>query len=189
MVDLEKLDLVYSPVLLFECVGKSNQLHLIRTEWICSLIECSCSRPASDGGLMSGLGLSCSTMADTIGSTAGGMLLWLIGGGVLARVGLDSLSGHPPLPCYPHIYPPPSPLTPQGISRLFWRGPWGPFHHYTHDSLIQQAPGRCMGERVGEGVWWGVAYQLVIASSPGALSPSARIAPLLYCVCTHTTPV
>lgn len=37
----------------------------------------------------------------------------------------------------------------------------------------------------GRGVWRGEAYQLVIASSSAASSPSAGIAPLLLCVRTH----
>lgn len=38
----------------------------------------------------------------------------------------------------------------KGISRLFWRGPWGPFHHYTHDFLMQASPRAMYGWRWGE---------------------------------------
>lgn len=81
----------------------------------------------------------------------GGMSLRLMGmWRVLARVRGGLIVGASVLPCYPQIHPPlPYPPTPQGISRLFWRGPRGPFHHYTHDSLMQQAPGRCMGKGGG----------------------------------------
>ncbi len=133
----------------------------MKTEWSGGLIECSCSRPGCDGGPVSGLGVSCSPLADIAGSSLGGMSLWLMrelrkwGGGdgrlrVLARVRGGLIVGASALPCYPQIHPsPPLPHTPQGISRLFWKGPRGPFHHYTHDSLMQQAPGRCMGKDWG----------------------------------------
>lgn len=75
---------------------------------------------------------------------------WWGCGGCWRVSGVDSLSGHPSCPVTPKFTPPlPYPPTPQGISRLFWRGPRGPFHHYTHDSLMQQAPGRCMGKGGG----------------------------------------
>lgn len=47
------------------------------------------------------------------------------------------------------------------------------------------------GRKWGEGAWRGEAYQLVIASSPAASSPSAEIAPLspFSIVCAHTRPM
>lgn len=127
-----------------------------------------CWRTVCDGGPSSGLELSCSPSADITASSLGGCRCGWWGSRGRREVGGDGLlrvlarvrgwthcrGGRRAL--LPQNSPPSTPLTPQGISRLFWRGPWGPFHHYTHDSLMQQALRRCMGKDGGVGSGGGV---------------------------------
>lgn len=82
---------------------------------------------------MSGLGPSCSTVAD-FGFVAWGMLLWLMGveGAGACRSGL--IDGASTLFCYPHIYPLPYPLLYRGLAGCFGGGP------EAHSTIIPMIP-------------------------------------------------
>lgn len=143
---LEKLDLACMHCLSAMARKKKKSNWQLQSERSSYLIECFCSRPGWDRGKTPGPGFSCSPVADIAH-----FLPWedvaivdgVVGGGavrcdgwlrVLARVRGGSIVRAAGLPCYPHIQ---HPASPQGISRLFSRGPRGPFHHYTHDFLMQ----------------------------------------------------
>lgn len=89
---------------------------------------------------MSGLGPSCSTVADIVGFIAWGMLLWLMGvegvsvagGAGACRSGL--IDGASPLSCYPHIYPLPYPLLYRGLAGCFGGAP------EAHSTIIPMIP-------------------------------------------------
>lgn len=93
-------------------------------------------------------------MADITSTPLGSMSI--VGGGlegwcrvdewfrVLARVRGELIVRSAALPS--NSAPSVIPLLRRGLAGCFGRRPSGPFHHYAHDFLMQQAPGQCMGD-------------------------------------------